>query len=105
LTVAFSPDDQRIVSGSGDGTVRIWDANGGEVLLILRGHEGPVRAADFSPDGDQIVSGSADKTVRVTWIPHSKQELLDIACARLPRKLTAEERRQFYLADAVGCVD
>ena len=49
LAVAFSPDGARIVSGSADGTVRVWDAASGEELLVLRGHEDVVWAAAFSP--------------------------------------------------------
>jgi WD40 repeat protein len=56
---AFSLDGTRIVSGSLDGTVRVWDAASGAELLVLRGHEGSVLAAGFSPDGARIVSGSA----------------------------------------------
>ncbi|KAK4149159.1 hypothetical protein C8A00DRAFT_47166 [Chaetomidium leptoderma] len=63
--VAFSPDGWLIVSGSYDGTVRVWDAATGAERRMLRGHSGSVRAVAFSPDGRLIVSGSSDKTVRV----------------------------------------
>ena len=72
---AFSPDGARIVSGSYDQTVRVWDAASGAELLVLRGHEDDVPAAAFSPDGARIVSGSWDNTVRV-WDAASGAELL-----------------------------
>jgi WD40 repeat protein len=75
----------------------VWDAASGAELLVLRGHEGYVYAAGFSPDGARIVSGSEDGTIRVTWIGRSKQELIQTARARLPRGLTEEEKRRFYL--------
>ena len=64
------------MSGSGDDTVRVWDAASGAEQLVLRGHEGAVNAAAFSPDGARIVSGSVeDNTVRV-WDAASGTELL-----------------------------
>jgi WD40 repeat protein len=63
--VAFSPDGQRLVSGAGDGTVRIREAASGTELRCLRGHENSVSRVTFSPDGQRLVSGSWDNTVRV----------------------------------------
>jgi energy-coupling factor transporter ATP-binding protein EcfA2 len=97
FAAGFSPDGARIVSGSYDKTVRVWDALRGQQLLALRVHDGEVNAVGFSPDGARIVSGSNDKTVQMTWVPRSKQELIATARARLPRELTEAEKRHFHL--------
>ncbi|KAG1827592.1 WD40-repeat-containing domain protein [Suillus subaureus] len=65
-TVAISSDGNRIVSGSDDQTVRVWDMKTGEgVGAPFRGHTGRVLSVAISPDGKHIVSGSEDKTIRV----------------------------------------
>src|SRR5262245_39097568 len=62
--VAFSPDGNRIVSGSGDlrnlrndNTLKVWDAHTGQEQLTLQGHRHWVHSVAFSPDGKRIVSG------------------------------------------------
>ena len=62
--VAFSHDGSKIVSGSADKTIQVWDASTGiERLPPLQGHDSPIESVTFSPDGSKIVSGSADKTI------------------------------------------
>ena len=65
-SVAFSPDGTRIVSGSDDKTLRLWDAKSGQCIgTPLKGHENSVWSVAFSSDGTRIVSGSQDKTLRL----------------------------------------
>ena len=53
------------MSGSGDNTLKVWDAQTGQETLTLKGHSKSVTSVSFSPDGKRIVSGSWDKTVKV----------------------------------------
>ncbi|KAI5121548.1 hypothetical protein M0805_002606 [Coniferiporia weirii] len=66
LCASYSPDGRHIVSGSGDDTLRIWDAHtGNPVGNPLTGHSDRVTSVAYSPDGGHIVSGSGDKTLRI----------------------------------------
>lgn len=64
-TVAVTADGQRAVSGSRDGTVKVWDLETGAEERTLVGHTGWVEAVAVRADGRSAVSGSADGTVRV----------------------------------------
>ena len=78
MSVAYSPDGRRIVSGSMTGRCGCGTPHSGAELACLRGHENEVKSVAYSPDGRRIVSGSWDQTVRV-WDAESGAEL---ACLR-----------------------
>ena len=63
--MAFSPDGQRIVTGSWDQTAKVWEAASGRELLTLKGHSDAIVSVAFSPDGQRIVTGSEDQTAKV----------------------------------------
>ena len=65
LSASFSPDGTRLVSASGDKTVKVWDAATGQERISLEGHTGGVNSVAFSPKGMRLVSTSYDKTVKV----------------------------------------
>eukprot|EP00759_Apiculatamorpha_spiralis_P027557 PhF_6_TR30374/c0_g2_i4/m.44502 len=73
-SVAFSPDNKYIVSGSEDGSVSVWDASSGEEVRVMYGHLDGVSSVAFSPDNKYIVSGSQDSTVRM-WDATSEEDL------------------------------
>jgi WD40 repeat protein len=57
--VAFSPDGQRVVSASADGTLCLIEIEGGTTRVMERREEG-ANAAAYSPDGRQFATGYKD---------------------------------------------
>ncbi|WP_258534943.1 WD40 repeat domain-containing protein [Streptomyces sp. PT12] len=71
--VAWSPDEARVATASGDWTGAVWDVATGRRIDVLKGHEGRIRAVAWSPDGRFIATGSDDRTVRV-WAASTGEE-------------------------------
>ena len=64
--LAFSRDASRLVSGSRDCALIVWDVADGVVRHTLSGHSDVVTCAAFScMDRDVVVSGSTDGSVRL----------------------------------------
>jgi WD40 repeat protein/tRNA A-37 threonylcarbamoyl transferase component Bud32 len=65
LAVAWSPNGKRIVSGSLDHMVQVWDATTGDHVLPYSGHTDGVEVVAWSPNGKYIASAGKDRTVQV----------------------------------------
>ncbi len=72
---ALAVANDRLFSGSYDGTVKVWDVKTMECLQTLAGHTGPVRTLVYS--GGHMFSGSYDKTVSHTCLS-LRQSLLRV---------------------------
>jgi WD40 repeat protein len=68
-SLAWSPDSSKLVSGSVDRTLRVWDVAQGKMLYVITGHMGPVRSVAWSPDGKYVASGSEDTTINIWQMP------------------------------------
>jgi len=62
---SFSSDGKYVLTGSDDGTARIWNAETGQCIKILEGHAGWVNSCSFSSDGKYVLTCSDDKTARI----------------------------------------
>jgi WD40 repeat protein len=68
--VALSADGKRIVSGSWDKTLKIWDADQGQELLTLKGQANWFTCVALSADNKRIVSGSGGRHELGKPVPH-----------------------------------
>ncbi|MBK7986985.1 MAG: hypothetical protein IPK11_08750 [Ignavibacteria bacterium] len=61
------------MTASGDSTAKLWDANTGDLLFTLKGHNGRIYSAKFNAAGDKVLTASTDFT----------SKLWDVATGRL----------------------
>jgi RNA polymerase sigma factor (sigma-70 family) len=95
VSLVFSADGKRLVSGSCDGSVRVWDMATGRPVQVWRAHEtrrpfnltrwvwAGVQAIDMTADGRWVVSGGSDERVRV-WDAETGEKVCTIALPALP---------------------
>ncbi|AFY51050.1 hypothetical protein Nos7524_5331 [Nostoc sp. PCC 7524] len=71
-SVAFNPDSQTLVSGSGDKTIKLWNVRRGKLLQTFTGHSNSVVSVAFNPDGQTLASGSRDSTIKLWDVRRGK---------------------------------
>ncbi|MEU9139952.1 AAA family ATPase [Streptomyces sp. NPDC048404] len=106
--VAWSPDDSRVVTGSKDGSVRVWDVDSGTCVARFdhgkdRRSDNPgwVRSVAWSPRGDLIASTATDETARL-WSPADHREVGLIPLPDRPWSVRFDSSGEHLL---VACAD
>ena len=86
----------RLVSGSFDKRVRVWDADTGQpVGKPLTGHTSQVTSVAFSPDGTRIASGSYQTVRQWPTFPDPASAM----CAKLTTNMSHQQWRDWVSAD------
>jgi WD40 repeat protein/transcriptional regulator with XRE-family HTH domain len=75
-SIAFSPDERRLASGSLDNSLKLWDVESRALLWTGWQTNGPNCLA-FAPDGSLLASGGFDATVRL-WDARSGTPLEEL---------------------------
>ena len=79
--MAFHPDGDTAITGSEDGTIRVWDAATGNLLTKAKRRGSGIEDVAFSPDGKSVLTGGVDQYAQLwdaaTWEPVGQPMLHD----------------------------
>ncbi|KAK9375039.1 quinon protein alcohol dehydrogenase-like superfamily [Lipomyces chichibuensis] len=59
-------DDDIFAVGYSDGSIRVWDAKTGSIIVSFNGHKTAISALKFDPSGTRLASGSRDSNI-IVW--------------------------------------
>ncbi|XP_031380718.1 transducin beta-like protein 3 [Punica granatum] len=68
-SIAISPNDGLVCSGSQDRTACVWKLPDLVSVVVLRGHKRGIWSVEFSPVDKCVITASGDKTVKIWSIP------------------------------------
>ncbi|EPS41939.1 hypothetical protein H072_4109 [Dactylellina haptotyla CBS 200.50] len=96
-------DSEKILTGSDDTNINVYDTHTGALLAKLEGHEGGVWALQYH--NNTLVSGSTDRTVRVwdiesaecTQVFHGHTSTVRCLQILLPTKLSTKDGKTIYM--------
>lgn len=80
-SIVVTPDGRKVVSGSYDRTIRVWDLDGGDQLaaIVL---DGKITTVNITPNGSTIVAGDI---------------LGSVYCLDYVQYVTSKERRKYIV--------
>jgi transcription initiation factor TFIID subunit 5 len=70
--LSWSPEQRYLLTGGGDGAVRLSDVENGQSLVSYQAHASPVWDVAFCPLGHYFLSGSHDRTARLWATDHAQ---------------------------------
>ncbi len=97
LSVAWSPDGQRLATASYDHTAKVWEAATGKEVLTLSGHSGAAYAVAWSSGGKYLATASDDGTVQVYAM--DIKSLVDLARQRVTAFPSVDGCKKYLHAD------
>lgn len=74
-SVSVSQNNRHVISGGGEGTIKLWDARSRRLLRTFRGQNSGIADVTFSPDGQRFASTGVDGTIRI-WSPDQAAALV-----------------------------
>jgi WD40 repeat protein len=90
--VDWSPDGTQLVTGSADGTAKIWEITerGGTELMTLTARAGTITGVAYSPDGTRVLTRSETRVMDVWGVgPRDDAEVANVADAERIVSLTS----------------
>lgn len=65
MSVQFSNDGDRILSGATNGYINLWNTNTGMLIKSKHAHSKTIKTVKFTPDNEHIISASFDGLIKV----------------------------------------
>ncbi len=94
-TVAVAANGGSIVTGSFDGTIRVWNATTGQTTLVLNGQLGRILAVAVTPDGRQIAAASGEWNEERFAYTKGELKIWDVASGGVTHTLAGHEGAVF----------
>jgi WD40 repeat protein len=101
LSLAFSPDDTSLASGSDHHVITLWDVERGTPIRKFTGHKGNITSIAFIPNGKLLVSHSKDLTMRIWDVETARCLKIIQGIDTIARESAASSAWRFIAAQTV----
>lgn len=74
-TIDFNHDGTRLISGSFDNTIKLWDVSSLKEIKTFTGHTNKVISIDFASNENTFVSASHDSSIKIWSIERTNEDV------------------------------